>query len=233
MLHGTELPTREPCISRVPTPACGQNTLYSTGTDKLDLDVSSSAVCNPNHDRDMLQLLEVMRFERFLCHSHLARNTISRNRLTTTCRLEQVHSTVPDLYRRELDPGLRLHRLPIHSCIDKTLATKSTVAVLVAVWSTSRGRFPVRIVWVHFHAGAYAKMLQIAPIQLRPTEGSVRPDDIEWLGHIPGLEGECKYACSIWRGSRSSSVTMRTFVLANIRGHLQNREICERAFEDT
>lgn len=127
----------------------------------------------------MLKLLKVVRVQRLFGDRHLARDAFLRNRLATTSDVEQVHGTVGNLDRWQLNPTLWLDSLPVYCRVHEVDSAERAVAVLVAVWSAESRLFPIRIIRVDLDSSAYAEMLEVAPAQVRTGEYDERNAELK------------------------------------------------------
>lgn len=196
MLDCAELPARVTRSCGITVTLSCKDTLDAIRADEFDLDIATTRVLNPDLDRDVFELLQVVLVHQILRDRHLARNSISRNVLATLKVVEDVHRAVGDLHSGHLDPSLGLDGLPVKRGVNVLDTVQGTVTVLVAVVVTGSGGLPVGIVWVDLLSGLYTKVLHIAPVEV----GS-------------GAERESENTSGIWRGCRCTTMGMRTLVL--------------------
>ena len=170
MLDSHESPSWEPGIIRILVSLSSQHAPNAIRANKLDLDISSTTVRDPNLDGDMLQLLEVVIVEHGLGDLHLARNATTDDERTTRRLAEEVHGTVVYLNDGGLNERLGFHRLPLLCRLDKLVTIEAAVSVLVTEVSACRGTLPIRIFWIYTEGGLYTEVLDITPRQIRSEQ---------------------------------------------------------------
>ena len=109
MFYSAECPPWVARSGTVSVPRRRKNASHSIGADKLNFDIASAAVTNPDFDSDVLQCLKIMGSQQITGHLHRARDAFARDVLASGITVEEIHSTIENLNRWQFDPSLRFH----------------------------------------------------------------------------------------------------------------------------